>query len=266
MTLSTKALRLKPYALCLMPYAICFKLKSVSLPAPISNNKMKNQFILLLLLIQLAACDVFRPASRRTDNLSSGGITSRKDNSEPAFIQNISTANPESVSKPAETTLYRNESAKTTIPNSGNDGYDQLQFKYAILTNTPVEELNNPRLLLFMDQWYGVPYHYGGTNKDGIDCSAFACQLISEVYDGRQLPRMSADQFKATRRISKKDLREGDLVFFHTLGKGHKVTHVGVYLYNNRFVHASVAGVQISDLGEGYYRQHYVGAGRIMEE
>jgi lipoprotein Spr len=87
-----------------------------------------------------------------------------------------------------------------------------------------------------------------------------------EVYSEKQLPRISAEQFKATRRISKKDLREGDLVFFHTLGKGHKVTHVGVYLYNNRFVHASVAGVQISDLGEGYYLHHYVGAGRIADE
>ena len=101
---------------------------------------------------------------------------------------------------------------------------------------------------------------------EGIDCSAFTCQLYTDVYHVSQLPRMSADQYKATRRIPKKDLREGDLVFFHTLGKGHKVTHVGVYLYNNRFVHASIAGVQISDLGEGYYRQHYVGAGRILTE
>ena len=228
---------------------------------------MKNQFILLLFLALLASCDVFQPASRRTDNLSSGGKTNPKENSQTDFIQDISTVNAGPGSKSPETPLYGKGSDKTTtIPISGNEGYDPLQFKYAILMNTPVEELNNPRLLLFMDQWYGVPYHYGGSGKDGIDCSAFACQLISEVYDLKQLPRMSADQYKATRRISKKDLREGDLVFFHTLGKGHKVTHVGVYLYNNRFVHASVAGVQISDLGEGYYLHHYVGAGRIAAD
>ncbi|HEY4967467.1 MAG TPA: C40 family peptidase [Puia sp.] len=227
---------------------------------------MKNQFILLLLLINLAACDVFRPASRRTDNLSSGGSSSQNGNSQPSFIRDISTESAESPSKPLEKPLNREVSAKTTIPISGNAGYDPLQIKYAILTNTEVEELNNPRLLLFMDQWYGVPYHYGGKSKDGIDCSAFTCQLISEVYNVNQLPRMSADQYRATRRIPKKDLREGDLVFFHTLGKGHKVTHVGVYLYNNRFVHASVAGVQISDLGEGYYLHHYVGAGRVVSE
>jgi hypothetical protein len=227
---------------------------------------MKNQFILLLLIINLAACDVFRPASRRADNLSSANTNTPDGNSQPSFIRDISTESSEPASKTVDKSLYREVSVKTTIPNSGNNGYDPLQFKYAILTNTEVEELNNLRLLLFIDQWYGVPYHYGGKSKDGIDCSAFACQLISEVYNVNQLPRISADQYKATRRISKKDLREGDLVFFHTLGKGHKVTHVGVYLYNNRFVHASVAGVQISDLGEGYYLHHYVGAGRVVSE
>jgi lipoprotein Spr len=227
---------------------------------------MKNRFILLALVVQLASCDVFRPASR-ADGLTSGGTVMTSQKSQPVFIQDISIENRETGSKPAEVPLYRNTSDKTTIPNFGNEGnYDPLQFKYAILTNSPVEQLNNPRLLLFMDQWYGVPYHYGGKGKDGIDCSAFTCQLVSEVYNVKQLPRISADQYKVTRRISKKDLREGDLVFFHTLGKGHKVTHVGVYLYNNRFVHASVSGVQISDLGEGYYMHHYVGAGRLAEE
>jgi len=226
---------------------------------------MKNQFILLLLLINLSACGVFQPATRHTDNLSASAVPADAG-SQPRFIQDISTETSVPASKNVETPLYREVSAKTTIPISGNEEYDPLQFKYAILTNTPVEELNNPRLLSFMDHWYGVPYHYGGHSEDGIDCSAFTCQLISDVYNVNQLPRMSVDQYKATRRIPKKDLREGDLVFFHTLGKGHKVTHVGVYLYNNRFVHASIAGVQINDLGEGYYLHHYVGAGRVITE
>ena len=94
----------------------------------------------------------------------------------------------------------------------------------------------------------------------------FTRLLQADVYNVKHLPRMSHDQYMATRRVSKKDLREGDLVFFHTLGKGHRVTHVGVYLYNNRFVHASIAGVQISDMAEGYYLHHYVGAGRPQAE
>ena len=242
---------------------------------------MKNQFILLLLLINLAGCNVFRPASRNTDNLSASTTDLSSGNkSQPVFIKNISTGSSGSKTatgadltgnagnsvKTPDPSLYRAGSSKTILSAEGDDGFNPLQFKFAILTNSPVEELTNIRLLVFMDQWYGTPYHYGGSGRDGIDCSAFASLLMSNVYDVNQLPRMSADQYQATRRVSKKNLREGDLVFFHTLGKGRRVTHVGVYLYNNRFVHASIAGVQISDLGEGYYLHHYVGGGRITDQ
>jgi cell wall-associated NlpC family hydrolase len=230
---------------------------------------MKNQFILLLTLINLAGCNAFRPASRTSDNLSDvSGDPNTEKNASPVFIRNISTEPAGSLNKPieksTETSSASYNSKKTTVPLFNNDGYGELQFKYAILTNTPVEQLTNKRLLEFLEQWYGVPYHYGGKSKEGIDCSAFVSLLLSNVYNVNQLPRISADQYRATQRVPKKDLKEGDLVFFHTLGKGHRVTHVGVYLYNNRFVHASIAGVQISDLGEGYYLYHYVGAGRVV--
>jgi cell wall-associated NlpC family hydrolase len=233
---------------------------------------MKNLFILLFLLTEVTGCSVFRPATQHTDNLSDGNSGSSGDQkTAPVFIDNISTGTSGHSSKTVPITsddapLREATPAKTLISPESKDYYEQLQFKYAILTNTPVEQLTNQRLLIFMDDWYGAPYHYGGTTRDGIDCSAFTCLLQADVYNVRHLPRMSHDQFTATRRISRKDLREGDLVFFHTLGKGHRVTHVGVYLYNNRFVHASIAGVQISDLGEGYYMQHYVGAGRPKAE
>ncbi len=100
------------------------------------------------------------------------------------------------------------------ISPESNDYFEQLQFKYAILTNTPVEELTNQRLLIFMDQWYGAPYHYGGTTKDGIDCSAFTSLLMADVYNVHRLPRMSHDQYNSSQRVTKKNLREGDLVFF----------------------------------------------------
>jgi lipoprotein Spr len=229
---------------------------------------MKNQFILLLILISLAGCVVFRPAPTNADNLSgsTGGQTSGK-NTQPEFIPDITTESINSAVNTPETPLFRTNSSKTTGTTSGeSEKIGQLQFKYSILMNTPVEELTNQRLLVFMDQWYGVHYQYGGSTKDGIDCSAFASLLLADVYNVRQLPRMSSDQYNALRHVPKKDLRTGDLVFFHTQSKSHRVTHVGVYLYNNRFVHASVAGVQISNLGEGYYLQHYVGAGRVTEE
>jgi lipoprotein Spr len=145
------------------------------------------------------------------------------------------------------------------------ENFSALQFKFAILENCPVEALDNAKLLSFMEYWYGAPYRYGGNSRDGIDCSAFAFLLLSSVYGVTTLPRTSKEQYEASHHISRDQLQEGDLVFFHTLsGKKHRgVTHVGVYLRNNRFVHASVSGVMISDLGDGYYDRHFIGAGRI---
>jgi len=135
-----------------------------------------------------------------------------------------------------------------------------LQFKYAVPVEVPVEALTNLLFLQYLDDWYGTPYRYGGLNKKGIDCSAFSSGLLSSVF-GITIPRTARDQYQRSRRINKHTLREGDLVFFNTTGG---ISHVGVYLANNKFVHASTAsGVTISDMNESYYKNRYIGAGRV---
>jgi cell wall-associated NlpC family hydrolase len=128
------------------------------------------------------------------------------------------------------------------------------------MLNVAVEELKNYRLLEFIEEWYGTRYVYGGSTKRGIDCSAFSGTLQASVF-GRTLPRIAQDQFLYSERISRSRLREGDLVFFNTRGG---ISHVGVYLANNKFVHASSShGVMISDLTEAYYSKKFIAAGRV---
>jgi cell wall-associated NlpC family hydrolase len=159
------------------------------------------------------------------------------------------------------------QSAKTQT----NDAYtaispdvekvSSLQLKYSSLLNTEAEQVKNMPLYQSIDDWYGVPYKLGGTTKNGIDCSAFVQTIFMSAF-GVTLPRTARDQYNSTRRISQTELKEGDLLFFNTRGG---VSHVGIYLQNNKFVHASVSGVTISDMFEPYYLKHLVAAGRIKQ-
>lgn len=139
-----------------------------------------------------------------------------------------------------------------------------VQLKYAVLLNTEIESLPATSLLESVDEWYGVQYRRGGNTKNGVDCSGFTVAVYETVY-GMTIPRVSRDQYKISRKISSTELSEGDLVFFNTNGKG--VSHVGVYLGNNKFIHASVSrGIMVSDLYDSYYMKRYLGAGRIDEK
>ncbi len=228
---------------------------------------MLKTTLFIVSLSLLASCSAVKSggskqgASATTTTTSSAGSIQ--------FIDNIS-VNPSdrkdntrsSISPATGSTGARTAGASSE---AGIENIPALQFKFAILENASVEELDNPKLLSFMDYWYGAPYHYGGMSRDGIDCSGFAFLLMSSVYGVASLPRTAKDQYETSRHIHRDELQEGDLVFFHTLGRRRAVTHVGVYLRNNKFIHASVSGVMISDLSEGYYEKHFIGSGRVLD-
>jgi murein DD-endopeptidase / murein LD-carboxypeptidase len=138
----------------------------------------------------------------------------------------------------------------------------KIQIKYALLLDTEVEQLQNASLYAGIDEWLGTRYRLGGTTKDGIDCSAFV-QILYITQFGINLPRTAREQYDATDRISRTELKEGDLVFFNTQGG---VSHVGLYLQNNKFVHASSSGVTISDLFEPYWERRFIGVGRYEKK
>lgn len=115
-------------------------------------------------------------------------------------------------------------------------------------------------------EWLGVRHKIGGTSKHGVDCSGFVGVIYRKVY-GKQLSRSSAGILKDNcRKIKKGKLKEGDLVFFRTTRKGGKKTptHVGIYLKNGKFIHASTSkGVIVSSLSEPYYVRTWLTGGRV---
>ena len=110
----------------------------------------------------------------------------------------------------------------------------------------------------------GVKYRYGGTTPDrGFDCSGLV--QYSHRAAGINIPRTTRQQFKTARRINRRYLKAGDLVFFKTVPT-RSVSHVGIYLGNNKFIHAPSSGkrVKINSIKEKYWRKRYSGAGRIL--
>lgn len=111
-------------------------------------------------------------------------------------------------------------------------------------------------------QWQGTPHRLGGTDRHGIDCSGFVQRLYRDLFD-RQIPRSTALQSKSGRWIGKEQLCTGDLVFFKDPYKGR---HVGIYLGEMEFAHASTSrGVTISSLEEVHWRQSYWTARRYLD-
>jgi lipoprotein Spr len=157
----------------------------------------------------------------------------------------------------------KKDNAITANNNSAKiENASKIQIKYALLLDTEVEQLQNESLYAGIDEWLGTRYRLGGTTKDGIDCSAFV-QILYITQFGINIPRTAREQYDATNRISRTELKEGDLVFFNTQGG---VSHVGLYLQNNKFVHASSSGVTISDLFEPYWERRFIGVGRYEKK
>jgi cell wall-associated NlpC family hydrolase len=139
-------------------------------------------------------------------------------------------------------------------------GWARRNLAATRLERTPAG-LNRDRLLLEAVSYLGVPYAYGESGRDGIDCSAYTCRVYQNGAS-ILLPRSSREQYAAGEPVERDSLQFGDLVFFNTTGEG--VSHVGIYLEDFLFAHASVSyGVTISSLESSYYRERYIGARRV---
>jgi hypothetical protein len=209
---------------------------------------------------------IYQPVSAQAKqvslNSSKGDVKFLDDISVEVAPINTSNSDPSTVftSKKSETVL----NSKKVVESSSKpeiEAAQKLQFKYALILDTEVEMVKNINLVSLIDEWMGTRYRLGGTSKSGIDCSAFMQVLFTGIY-GISLPRTAREQYNMSQRISRTDLKEGDLIFFNTTGG---VSHVGMYLQNNKFVHASSSGVTISDIFDEYWVKRFIGVGRVQD-
>jgi len=128
-------------------------------------------------------------------------------------------------------------------------------------TNNTAEAATPTELIQVASQYKGIPYRYGGTTTAGFDCSGYTSFVFKQL--GISLPRTSAGQYGVGTAVSKANLQVGDLVFFNTSGRG--VSHVGIYIGNNNFIHSSSSkGVSVASIYDPYYwGKRYIGAKRV---
>ena len=142
-----------------------------------------------------------------------------------------------------------------------SDGTNGWIYKDFVTTSNVSrgESLGN-KIVSFAQKYLGVRYVYGGSSANGFDCSGFSKYVYSN--SGIEIERVAADQANQGTKVSKANLRAGDLVFFDTDGGSNYINHVGIYIGNGQFIHASSGAgkVMISNLSEGFYANAYMTA------
>lgn len=245
---------------------------------------IQQKLIAILVIAAMVSCKPLKSLTSKDTSSTAKQSTNKPRNKDVTFIDNIEVT-PGTVVTSKHKTI-NTASAKKTVKKTGNgsgqevskteptvtstnsniENADYLQLKYAMMLDATVEKLTNIPLLQNIDKWWGTRYCLGGSTENCIDCSAFTQTIARDVYS-ISLPRTSQEQYDNSDHIDMSDLKEGDLVFFHHGGKSKRVSHVGFYLMNNKFVHASTSnGVMISDLNESYWKQRIRGAGRITKD
>lgn len=134
----------------------------------------------------------------------------------------------------------------------------------AIRLDMDIEMRDNHHLYIEAANWIGTPYKYGGTTKKGVDCSGLSSAIYKTVYKKKISRSAEGQRIRDCSRVLKRNLREGDLVFFHSGRKRNGASHVGIYLKDGKFIHASTsAGVVVSSLEDRYYDRYWLQGGRV---
>lgn len=145
--------------------------------------------------------------------------------------------------------------AKNAVHKKANQAFSKT------FNGPKIEQLAHQRLREQHSKWAGTPYRFGGNSSSGIDCSALMMNVFKAAFN-ESLPRTTVQQVKVGQSVSKKELKVGDLVFFK-LGRNQR--HVGVFMGQSTFLHASVSnGVTYSRLDDPYWQMRYWQSRRIL--
>ncbi|PHM63676.1 bifunctional murein DD-endopeptidase/murein LD-carboxypeptidase [Xenorhabdus ishibashii] len=172
----------------------------------------------------------------------------------PAIIAAVvltACSSPDSNLRNKQTETHAVNTGKHYLLQASQDEFENLVSKLDIKS----------KILNQYADWKGVAYRFGGNTKRGIDCSAFVQRTFHDQF-GMELPRSTLEQQNIGQTVSRSKLQAGDLVLFKT---GVHRRHVGIYIGNNQFVHASTSnGVIVSKLTDTYWSKRYYGARRVL--
>lgn len=157
----------------------------------------------------------------------------------------------------------RFSSATPSVPSEKKNAIKEESKKSELVSPSSAANFEKQKMMDAILAWMGTPYDYGGESRSGVDCSGFTRQIFKESA-GIELPRTTEEQVKLGTPVSKENLKFGDLIFFNTTGENP--SHVGIYIGDDMFAHASVSfGVTLSSMYSSYYKKRYTEARRIIQ-
>lgn len=225
---------------------------------PMLSALHRMRLIMALVSVMLLSTSCGSLTSVRGDDIYYGGIRNEKEKTKHSGKDKKGHSGKDKKDHSGKD--KKSHSGKDKKGHSGKgEGSTSVPFKIP-------QDLDDSTLALIREamSWIGTPYVYGGESKDGADCSGFVMMAYKNAL-GIKLPRTSADQGDFCENIDRKKLEAGDLVFFHG-GKSNKVSHVGIYVGEGKFIHASSSkGVMISDLDMQYFADHYHHSGKVTQ-
>lgn len=223
-------------------------------------------FISLCSTLSFASCSIFKQSAETQYDQSWEFDNNPTYNTRPAekSVAQYTKSKKKKDKKSSKTAPTPEKQVAATKPKPTENKPSNQVSKYVDKWKISIPNTANVKLLQSIDSWIGTPYKYGGRSKSGTDCSGFCLNVYNEVYN-IDIERSTVDILNQSKVVKKAELQEGDFVFFKI--KSSRVNHVGIYIANGYFAHASSSkGVMISSLSEAYWTKYWHAGGRILNK